>query len=277
MKDQPGARAGFTVLGVGAHPDDIEFAMIGTMLRLKDAGARIHMWTLGTGSGGTATVDRDAIVRMRGREAREAADLAGAVLHPSIVDDFFILYDRPLLQKVSAVIRQIKPDIILTHSLEDYMEDHQNTARLVVTGAFSRASINLATDPPQPIWDGETVIYHAMPHGLRDNMRRRVPVEGYVDIAPYMDTKRAMLACHRSQKEWLDKTQGMDAYLDDMAKFARLVGEQSQAFTEAEGWRRHSALGFGPPAADPLADILGSHYRCDRTYATWLDQTTKAG
>ncbi len=272
MNNQSNDSNALTVLGVGAHPDDIEFAMIGTMLRLQDAGARLHMWTIGTGSGGTATLDRDSIVRTRRQEACDAAALAGAVMHPSITDDFYIFYDRPLLLKVSAVIREIKPDIILTHSLEDYMEDHQNTARLVVTGAFSRASINHVTDPSQPIWDGDTAIYHAMPHGLRDNMRRRVPVEAYVDITPYMDKKRAMLACHRSQKEWLDQTQGMDAYLDDMARFARLVGKQSQVFASAEGWRRHSALGFGPQLADPLADALGKNYRIDPAYTEWLNQ-----
>jgi len=250
-----------TVLAVAAHPDDIEFAMAGTLLRLKAVGARIHMWNLSAGSGGTAVLDRETITRTRWEEAREAAALAGAAIYPPITDDFLIFYDRPLLQQVSARIREIKPDIILTHSLEDYMEDHQNTARLAVTGAFSRSCVNVVTDPPCPAWDGTTAVYHAMPHGLQDNMRRCIPVEGYVDITATLAQKRAMLACHCSQKEWLDQTQGMDAYLDDMERFARLVGDRSGCFAAAEGWRRHSALGFGPAEADPLADALGDHYR----------------
>ncbi len=274
-KDQSGNS--FTVLAVGAHPDDIEFAMAGTLLRLKAAGARIHMWNLGSGSGGTATMARDKIVSLRRQEACDAAALAGATMHPSIADDFYIFYERQLMQRVSAGIRAIQPDMILTHSLDDYMEDHQNTARLVVTGAFSRISINLVTDPPQPIWDGNTTIYHAMPHGLRDNMRRRVMAEAYVDVTPYMSEKRALLACHRSQKEWLDQTQGMDAYLDDMERYARRVGRQSQRFQAAEGWRRHSALGFGPLTADPMAERLAADYHIDPAYTTWLNNPIQGG
>ncbi len=261
-----------TVLAVGAHPDDIEFAMAGTLLRLKAGGARIHMWNLSAGSCGTATLDRETITHDRWQEARDAAALIGASIYPTIADDFVIFYDQPLLLQVSARVREIQPDIILTHSLEDYMEDHQNTARLVVTGAFARASVNFITDPPRPAWHGNTAVYHAMPHGLRNNMRRRVPVEAYVDVTPSMPEKRAMLACHQSQKAWLDQTQGMDAYLDDMARFAEFVGNESKCFSAAEGWRRHSALGFGPDDADPLADALGNAYRINPAYQTWLNQ-----
>jgi LmbE family N-acetylglucosaminyl deacetylase len=271
MKNNTTDSAPLTVLAIAAHPDDIEFAMAGTLLRLKASGASIHLWNLSGGSGGTATLDRETITRARWQEARDAAALAGAVIYPPISDDFDIFYNRELLLQVGARVREIKPDIILTHSLEDYMEDHQNTARLAVTGAFSRASINFITQPPQPAWGGNTAVYHAMPHGLQDCMRRRVAIEGYADITPYIGDKRAMLACHRSQKEWLDQTQGMDAYLDAMERFALLVGKRSGCFTAAEGWRRHSALGFGPETADPLAAALGQHYHIDPAYAQRLN------
>ncbi len=68
--------------------------------------------------------------------------------------------------------------------------------------------------------------------------------------------KRTMLACHTSQKEWLDVTQGMDAYLDDMEKMSRKVGLMSGKYEFAEGWHRHSHLGFGPEDFDPIADLL---------------------
>jgi len=68
--------------------------------------------------------------------------------------------------------------------------------------------------------------------------------------------KRAMLACHASQKEWLDVTQGMDAYLDEMERMSREVGRMSGKHEFAEGWRRHSHLGFGPEDFDPISDLL---------------------
>ena len=70
------------------------------------------------------------------------------------------------------------------------------------------------------------------------------------------DQTRAMLACHASQKEWLDVTQGMDAYLDEMERMSREVGRMSGKFEYAEGWRRHSHLGFGPEEFDPVSDLL---------------------
>jgi LmbE family N-acetylglucosaminyl deacetylase len=42
------------VLAAAAHPDDIEFMMAGTLLRLKDAGCEIHLWNLANGCCGSA-------------------------------------------------------------------------------------------------------------------------------------------------------------------------------------------------------------------------------
>jgi len=69
--------------------------------------------------------------------------------------------------------------------------------------------------------------------------------------------KRQALACHRSQKEWLDVSQGMDSYLQTMDDMSLAVGRMSRRFRHAEGWRRHSHLGFAPEAADPLGETLG--------------------
>jgi hypothetical protein len=68
--------------------------------------------------------------------------------------------------------------------------------------------------------------------------------------------KRAALACHASQKEWLDATQGMDSYLHAMETFSAEVGRMSGAFASAEGWRRHAHLGFCAEDDDPLRDLL---------------------
>jgi hypothetical protein len=99
----------------------------------------------------------------------------------------------------------------------------------------------------------------------------RICAGQYVDIAPVLAEKRDMLACHRSQKEWLDQSQGMDAYLVTMEDFAREVGRLSSRFTAAEGWRRHSHLGFSAQDGDPLADALGAACLIDAEYERRLD------
>ena len=75
-----------------------------------------------------------------------------------------------------------------------------------------------------------------------------------------------MLAMHRSQKEWLDITQGIEAYLSLMESFASEVGKMSGRFEFAEGWRRHAHWGFGPPDYNPLSDLLGASCRIDPQY-----------
>lgn len=262
---------GKTVLAAVAHPDDIEFMMAGTLLRLKDAGASIHLWNLADGACGTATHSAEEIVKLRWAEAQASARLAGGTAHPPICGDLHVFYDAATLHKAAAVVRKIKPDLVLTHSPHDYMEDHQNVCRLLVTAAFGRGMKNLATDPIVPPVDGDCVVYHALPHGLRDGLRRKVRSGQFVDIGAVLARKRAMLACHSSQKEWLDVSQGMDAYLSEMEQMSRAVGKQSGRFKYAEGWRRHSHLGFAREGYDPLAEWLGPACWVDPAYEASLE------
>lgn len=244
------------VLAAAAHPDDIEFMMAGTLLRLKDAGCEIHLFNLANGCCGSAMENRATAAAIRWREAQSSAKLAGGIAHPPIFDDLEIFYDRASTPRVAAVIRQIQPDIILTQSPKDYMEDHQNTARLVVYGAFTRAMKNAPTDPMTESYNKPVALYHSLPHGLKDPLRQLVIPDFYVDITNVLLRKRAMLACHASQKDWLDMTQGINAYLDEMEHMGREVGLMSKQFQFAEGWQRHSHLGFGTEAFNPLCHLL---------------------
>ena len=148
------------------------------------------------------------------------------------------------------------PSIVLTHSPQDYMEDHTNTSRLAVTAAFSRGMPNLDVEPPRPPVDSEVTVYHAMPHGLMDELRRPVQPDLLIDTTAVFETKRQALAAHRSQKEWLDVSQGMDSYLKSMEEMSRKLG-QAAGTEYAEGWRRHSHLGFSAREMDPLGQALG--------------------
>jgi len=251
------------VLAVAAHPDDIEFLMAGTMILLGDAGWELHYLAIANGSCGTSVLDAEEIVAIRTAEARAAAKRIGAVYHESLAADIEVFYEKPLLAKVAAIVREVAPTILLTHSPVDYMEDHQTAARLAATGAFCRGMRNFPTDPPREPVAGDVTVYHAQPHGNRDSLRRLVRPELFVDVTGVLARKRRMLACHESQKVWLDETQGLDSYLAAMETLSREVGRMSGRFELAEGWRRRSHLGFCPEAADPLSDALGERVRRD--------------
>lgn len=247
-----------TVLAVGAHPDDIEFMMAGTLLLLRDRGWTVHYCNVADGSCGTERLSADEIAAIRLAEAREAARLLGAEHHPPVARDLEVLYGTPLVRAIAAVVRSARPRIVLTQSLEDYMEDHMSTARATVTAAFARGMPNYPSDPPVPAANWDLALYHATPHTLRDMMRRPIAPERFVDITPVMERKAALLACHRSQKEWLDASQGFDSYLDAMREACRAVGKLSGRFAFAEGWRRHLHVGLSARDDDPLGEALGA-------------------
>jgi len=261
-----------SVLAIAAHPDDIEFVMAGTLLLLADAGWQIHYFNLSTGNLGSMTMSLAQTARVRRREARAAAKLLGAQWHAPICDDIQIFYDDATLRRVCAVVRAADPTIVLTHSPEDYMEDHMNTSRLAVTAALTRGMPNYRTVPQRRAVQSPLAVYHASPHGLRDGLRRRVVPGAFVNTTGGQERKLAALACHASQKQWLDATQGMDSYLTAMEEFSGEVGRLSKKFRHAEGWRRHSHLGFGPEGFDPLAEALGRNYLVNAAYERALDR-----
>ena len=200
-------------IAIAAHPDDIEFYMAGTLLLLGRAGYELHYFTLANGNCGSTEHSAAETRRLRERESRSAAQVLGAKFHRSLTNDLEILYDTTLLRRVAAVIREVRPTVVLTHSPQDYMEDHVNTCRLAVTAAFARGMPNFQTAPRRAAIRGEVAIYHAMPHGLRDPLRRRVVPGAFVNTASMLSLKREALAQHRSQQNWLDASQGLNSYL----------------------------------------------------------------
>lgn len=247
-----------TALAIAAHPDDIEFCMAGTLLQLAGCGWEIHYCNLSSGNLGSATIPGARLTTIRRRESQAAARALDAIWHPPIARDLEIFYNDDLLRRVAALVRRVQPQVILTHSPQDYMEDHMNTSRLAVTAAFARGMPNYRTRPPVRHQGGNVTVYHALPHGLHDGLGQRIEAGFYVDTTQVHARKRIALECHTSQKEWLDQSQGMDSYLVAMDTLSAEVGSLSGRFVHAEGWRRHSHLGFCGPADDPLREVLAA-------------------
>lgn len=260
-----------SALAIFAHPDDIEFAAAGTLLRLRERGWAIHYFNLLSGSGGSVQMDATTTAATRLKEAQAAARLLDATFYPPMARDLELTYDVALLRRVAAVVREAAPTIVLTHAPADYMEDHITTSRLAVSAAFCHGVPNFRTDPPRDPFFHDVAVYHALPHGFRDPLRRRVRAETYVNTTSVYDRKRAALAAHESQKHWLDVSQGMDSYLASLDQMSREVGRLSGQFEHAEGWRRHLHLGFSKNEIDPLREALGGDYWIDANYMADLE------
>lgn len=245
-------------LATAAHPDDVEFMMAGTLALLADAGYECHIFTIANGNCGTATHTHEEIIRIRAGEGHAAAGVIGATYHEGLVNDIEIFYEPELLRQVTAVIRQIKPRIVLTQSPQDYMEDHQNSSRLTVSACFCRGMRNWVSHPWVEPTLQDVFLYHAQPYGNVGPLRERILPAFVVDVSDKISVKEEMLRRHTSQKEWLDVSQGLDAYLVSMREGCAAIGRLApRPVPYAEGFRQHLHLGLSAKDADPLGEVLG--------------------
>ncbi|MGB7327047.1 MAG: PIG-L family deacetylase [Rubripirellula sp.] len=245
-----------TALAIAAHPDDIEFLFAGTMLQLAARGWDLHYANLCDGSRGSTTMNMVDCAAKRLAEAQAACKVLGATFHHPIYHDMEACYTTANLAKVTAIVRKAKPSIVLTHSPIDYMEDHEIACRLAVSGAFSHGMPNLESDPAVPVYNDPVTVYHGQPVHNRLPTGELVVPHFYVDIANVIDRKIDSLACHESQKQWLDESQGQDSYLQTAREVGAEVGSMSGKFEFAEGWRRREHWGFCGANDDPLAETL---------------------
>lgn len=227
-------------------------------MQLSKVGWEIHYLNLANGCCGSMETDRQETARIRLEEAQRAAKILGAAFHHPICDDMAIFYTPELLAKVASAVRKADPQIVLTHALVDYMEDHQNAARLAVSATFIKFSPNFICDPPANSVIGDVAVYHAQPHGNCTPVREPVMPEIIIDCTDVIEQKTSALAAHASQKNWLDSTQKMNSYIQSMIDNSKHVaGLADRGLQHGEGWRRHLHLGFGPSGFDPLSDALG--------------------
>lgn len=252
-------------LAVVAHPDDIEFMMAGTLLLLQKAGYETHYMNVSRGNCGSIKTNSATTARIRLQEGKNAAKILGAHFHAPLCNDLEIFYDLKTLRRLAAVVREVKPTVLLTHSPADYMEDHMNVCRLAVTAAFARGMPNFASVPACPTEAYDCTIYHGLPHSLSDNLRRAIVPGAFVNTSAVFDRKLEALRAHQSQQSWLDASQKLNSYLQTCEDISLAVGKMSRKFKHAEGWRRHLHYGFCGPDADPLRD-LGKDYFINQAY-----------
>ena len=207
-----------SAIAIAAHPDDIEFLMSGTLMLLRSHGYQIHYWKLANGCCGSSKYDAATIARIRREEAYAAAKAIGATFHESICNDLEIFYDRPTLAKVASVIREVAPEIVLTHAPADYMEDHTNTCRLAVTGTFARGMPNFPTDPPRRAIEQTVTIYHAQPYQHRDPLGNIVEPGIVVDVTDLAERKRVALLCYERNAAECHRALLFDALFSDFAR-----------------------------------------------------------
>jgi LmbE family N-acetylglucosaminyl deacetylase len=166
---------GRTVLAIGAHPDDLELAIGGTLARLARESARVVM----------AVVSIPADFATREAEARQAAAILGCELR-ILVENGCARADEmknhQLVGMLDALVRELQPAAVLTHGATEFHRDH-----VAVHNAC------LSTQRLRPF-----DLFHFSP-----TMTRAVPVSfhprAYIDVSATIETKMQAIEAHASQ------------------------------------------------------------------------------
>lgn len=250
------------ILAIHAHPDDVEILGAGTLCHLVKMGHAVTVVTMTAGDCGTAAYDASTIARMRQEEAKAACDLLGADYVCAGFGDMAIFNDDSSRRKVTELLRTVRPEIVLTASPADYHCDHEATSVLVRDACFACSVPNYATGSAEPL-PAIPHLYFMDPDEGRDRDGNLVMPDFVVDVSQHLETKTRMLACHDSQRAWLQRQHGMDNYLDTMQEWTRERGALA-GVPFGEGFRQYQCHPY--PRSPRLQELLGSLIR--RTSAT---------
>jgi len=244
-------------LSVLAHPDDAEFLCGGALIRLKrEHGYDVHIASMTPGDCGSMELPPQEIARIRRVEGAKAAGLIGARYHCLEERDLLITFCERTLEKVTRLLRMVRPSIVFTHSPSDYLVDHEMTSLVTRSAAFNAPVPNYMLDRDLgPALEHIPHLYYCDAIEGKDPLGRDVPPGFCIDVSKVMDAKVETLAAHASQREWLLKHHGMDHYLQALRDWNSHRGKTCNVLF-AEGYRQH--LGHSYPQDNLLGQLLGT-------------------
>lgn len=243
------------VVSIHAHPDDAEILAGGTLALLSQREHDIVIVTLSAGDCGSATHGPDETASIRKTEAAEAAAVIGATYRWGGFRDLSIFNDDPSRRIVTALIRELRPDIVLTAAPSDYLCDHETTSLLVRDACFAAPIRNYDVPSHHPPLAAIPHLYFMDPIEQRDRSGSPAVADFTVNVESTIATKRAMLAKHQSQSLWLQRQHGMADYIRQMEDWTRFRGERA-GIAWGEGFRQYR--GHPYPQEPLLQELLSS-------------------
>lgn len=187
------------ILVIGAHPDDCDLKAGGVAALYTQLGHEVRFVSMTNGESGHQKIAGKELADRRRREAADSGKVLGirydvlnhrdGRLQPTIEARFELI----------ALIRNYKPDLILTHRPNDYHPDHRYTSQLVCDAAYMVIVPPIVPEVPA-LRENPVIAY------LSDCFERpyRFAPTVAVDIEPVLDKVVDMLDCHRSQfYEWM--------------------------------------------------------------------------
>ncbi len=220
------------VLAVVAHPDDAELFCAGALARARRDGASIAVCVLCQGDKGQPDPPIVELASVRRGEMQEAAALLDAELFWGDIPDGQLADTPETRALLLEIFRQFQPTLVLGHAAEDYHADHRAASALTEAATWFAASRgHVTTSPPlaapPALWWMDTITMTAAEPSL------------YLDISEFVDLKRAMLDCHRSQLA-RGESDDFSPLLEHVERLYQTRGAQS-GVAAAEAFRPHTA------------------------------------
>ncbi|MEO2207252.1 bacillithiol biosynthesis deacetylase BshB1 [Paenibacillus pabuli] len=175
------------ILIFGAHADDAEIGMAGTIAKHTAAGMKVGVCDLTK-----AEMSSNGTVERRAEEAEEASRVLGLSCRTNLGLPDRGLYITPEhIQAVTAEIRRHAPKIVFAPYWEDRHPDHVMCSKLVQEAVFNAKLRNYMPEmPATPV--KELYFYFINDIG---------PVDLIVDITEHYEQKEQSLLSYRSQFE----------------------------------------------------------------------------
>jgi bacillithiol biosynthesis deacetylase BshB1 len=216
------------ILIFGAHPDDAEIGMAGTIIKHAKAGYKIGICDLTH-----AEMSSNGTVETRREEAEEAARILRLAARTNLgLPDRGLFLCPEHIEAIVMEIRKYRPKIVFAPYWEDRHPDHVMCSRLVEEAVFNAKLRNYRPDA-QPITVEQLYFYF-----INDITEADLLVE--INPEDYMDKKNALFA-YRSQFGAADATNNLvrtplnQGYLERVEARDRLLG-QKRMFGYAEGF-----------------------------------------
>ncbi len=224
-----------SALVVTAHPDDVDFGAAGTVAAWTAAGIEVSYCVC---TSGEASGDGTPAMAER-REAEQRAAAAQVGVHDLTFlryPDGAVVPSLELRRDITRVIRQVRPDRVLTWSPEinwDFVATTHPDHRAVGEAAFAavypdarnpHAHRSLLTDEGLEPWTVRELWLADGPAGLRNHA---------VDVTDTFEAKMAAIRSHTSQPGAVsdELAAGMRTYLTDTARrFDLGEGRLAEAF-----------------------------------------------
>ena len=208
------------ILAIGVHPDDIELACVGTLLKHIKSGYKVAIVDLTQGELGSR-----GSAELRLIEAKKAADIIGVAHRENLqMKDGFFEHSKINLIKIIEKIRKYQPSIVLANAVHDRHPDHGRAAKLVAEACFLSGLIKIETTDnsiAQRKWRPDNVYHYIQDYQLDPDF--------VIDITEFMDHKMEAILAYSSQfynpnSEEVDTPISGKQFLDFVKAKARSFG-----------------------------------------------------